>query len=181
MNWITKFFSGDGKRPVGAPHETRPSVPTASPPRPKPVPTPAAPHSASSDLKVYAKSAEGSFRETAGDESLAGPLMALALPMYQSVMGAAKRNSINASDERELDECIGLFSKVIDVYPRYGEPFGLRGSMYMIRGQINHSRADLEAAIEDFEKALKVGAKDSSNHAAWRTMIAQIRAVKSQF
>lgn len=96
-------------------------------------------------------------------------------------MGAAKRNSINASDERELDECIGLFSKVIDVYPRYGEPFGLRGSMYMIRGQINHSRADLETAIEDFENALKVGAKDSSNHTAWRTMIAQIRAVKSQY
>lgn len=48
----------------------------------------------------------------------------------------------------------------------------------MVFGQINHDKAYLDKAVEDYRKALEVGGSDPSNHTIWRNSISQIEMIK---
>jgi tetratricopeptide (TPR) repeat protein len=168
MNWLKNLFSGSENKTEknSKSSVSKPSQPELTEPN---------------KVRIFEKNQEGELQETAGNEAMVGPLMDLALSKYNSVMSASRRNSISYSDEKDLDECIGYLTKVIELWPRYGEPFGLRGNMYFIRGQINRNKNDLEKAIKDFERGVKIGAKDISNHAVWKSTINQVNMVKNMF
>jgi hypothetical protein len=166
MNWLKKLFIGEKIKTEKTSNSTvsKPSKSELADPN---------------KVKIFEKMQDGTLHETVGNETMVGPLMDLALSKYNSVMSASRRNSISYSDEKDLDECIGFLDKVIELWPRYGEPFGLRGNMFFIRGQINRNRNDLEKAIQDFERGVQIGAKDISNHAIWKSTISQVNMVKN--
>jgi len=166
MNWFKKLFIGTESKTAKA------SNPTVSRPSQSEFTDP-------NKVKIFEKKQDGTIHETAGNEAMVGPLMDLALVKYRSVMSASRRNSISYSDEKDLEECIGYLDKVIELWPRYGEPFGMRGDMYNIKGQVIRASLYLEMAIRDYELALKTGAKDISNHAIYRKSIEQVKLVKS--
>ncbi len=168
MNWLKNLFGGSENK------TEKTSKSTVSKPSQSELTDP-------NKVKIFEKKKDGTLHETVGNEAMVGPLMDLALSKYNSVMSASRRNSISYSDEKDLDECIGFLTKVIELWPRYGEPFGLRGNMFFIRGQINRNRNDLEKAIKDFERGIEIGAKDISNHAIWKSTINQVNTVKNMF
>lgn len=165
MNWLKKLFAGSENR---AEKNSISSVTKHSQSEP----------TDQHKVKIYEKKQDGTLKETVGKEAMVGPIMELAIVKYRSVMSASRRNSIYNSDLDDLNECIGLLDKAIELWPEYGEPFGMRGDMYNIRGQVNRNPNYLDIAILDYESALRVGAKDISNHAIYKNSIEQVKMVK---
>lgn len=128
--------------------------------------------------KLFSSDDSQTVKTKSENEALIGPLMDSALVKYRSVMSASRRNSIFDSDLDDLNDCIRLLDKVIELWPRYGEPFAMRGDMYNIRGQVNRNPLYLDIAISDYQRALKVGAKDVSNHSIYKNSIEQVKMVK---
>ena len=166
MNWLKQIFSGsENKLNKSATKNCNEPLPQKD--------------SNSNKVKIFEKRDDGMVHETAGNEALVGPLMEIALIRYRSVMSASRRNSIYDSDLDDLNECIGLLDKVIELWPHYGEPFALRGDMYSIRGQANRNSFYLDKAITDYQRAITVGTKDISNHVVWQNSIRQVKTIKN--
>jgi hypothetical protein len=133
---------------------------------------------AAGGVKMYKKTEDGTFCESKGDVADIAPLFEMAHNKYQSVMNAVHSNSLTASHERELLEAVDLFTKVIELHGTRGEPYGLRGGLYMVFGQINQDRTYLDKAEADYRKALDVGGSDPSNHAIWSNSISQLKMIR---
>jgi Flp pilus assembly protein TadD len=129
-------------------------------------------------VKILKKTEDGSLRESKGNVADVAPLFLMAHSKYQSVMAAARSNCMTAMHERELLEAVDLFTKVIELDGKRGEPYGQRGGLYMVYAQINRDRAFLDKAERDYRKALEVGGSDPSNHSIWLNSISQIGTLK---
>lgn len=75
----------------------------------------------------------------------------------------------------EIDSCIKIINKAIDMKPRRGEPFAVRSDLYrrymMVElGEIRNSteaRGYLELANNDLKTAIKLGSDDDATRSLW--------------
>ena len=65
-----------------------------------------------------------------------------------------------------------------DSFPKRGEPYSVRGDLFLIKAQWHRDASALVSAERDYKSAIKLGSKDPSNLTVWRNDLESVATVR---
>ncbi len=91
---------------------------------------------------------------------------------------AGKEHDLLISSGIHLVDVFLNFVEGIDAFPRRGEPYSVRGGIFLIKAQLDKDRSALASAKQDYETAIKLGSEDPSNVEGWTNDLGSIETVR---